>query len=359
MGTPDHTPSRRWPVAAKLLLVVLVATAVVAACTQALGIKDPSLQDGGTDTDAATDGTGGIDAAVDAATDGRAIDATIDAPVDAAIDAPPPQCTTGPCCSPGGTFEPTTKVCAMTTEFRCTDGCGGQPQQRTVSTSCSGTSAACNGQIVNGPFTNVGSACGAEQLCELQVGAQPRCAPCGFGCNPTADACRPAKLFLFQTVGAFQGGGTVTPVGGRAGADAKCFTDFTNRFANLACTAAHTHAVLSINAAEPISTMAGTFGIPINVPVHRANDDVLVSNTWNDFINPNLLTIAPPTSATPGNGFVWTGGNGADTCGGWGTSSVGSGIRGDTTSTTALRLSNDALACNLTSRLLCVCRSGP
>lgn len=151
-----------------------------------------------------------------------------------------------------------------------------------------------------------------------------------------------------------------TPIGGRAGADAKCFADIDTRFRSLACTAAHTHAVLSINAAETISTMAGTFAIPTDVPLHRGNDDVVVARNWIDFINPNLEALAPPSTAAAGFGNIWTGGfNGAATCGGWGTDSTGQGFQADTTQTNATRLALNGIACGGSNKLLCVCRSGP
>jgi hypothetical protein len=339
--------SRSWrSVGPRAFLAVAVLAALAAACNAIIGVKDPTLEDAG---------GGGSDAAIDSP-----IDSPIDAPIDA-IDGPPPECTTGPCCSPGGTFEPATTSCGpATTEFRCTDGCGGQPQQRTLQQFCSGTSAVCDGQVMMGAFTNVGSACSADQLCELQSGAQPRCAPCGFGCNGTTDACRPAKLFLVLTAGGFQGAGTTTPIGGRAGADAKCFTDINTRFPGLACTAAHTHAVLSISAAETIATMSATFNIQTDVPLHRGNDDVRVANHWIDFVNPNLDALAPLSTATVGNGFAWTGGfNGAATCNGWGTSSTTQGTRGDTRQTNAFRVALEGFDCQLSNKLLCVCRSGP
>jgi hypothetical protein len=341
--------SRSWRVGARAFLAVAVLAALAAACNAIVGAKDPTLADAG--------GGGGSDAGVDSS-----IDSAIDAAIDAAIDGPPPVCTTGPCCTPEGQFKPATETCESRTEFRCNgaSNCGAQPQQRTVTTSCSGTSAACDGAVVMDAFINVGSACTADQRCELQTGAQPQCSPCGFGCNATANACRPAKLFVVLTQGGFQGGGTVTPIGGRAGADAKCFADINTRFPGLACTAAHTHAVISISAAETIATMAGTFTIPTTVPLHRGNDDVRVANTWTDFINPNLDTLAPLSTAAAGAGFAWTGGfNGAATCGGWGTSSTGQGIRGDTRQSNATRVALDALDCQLSNKLLCVCRSGP
>jgi hypothetical protein len=347
--TVDST-RRRWrSIGARTCLLAIVATVLGAACTSLLAIKDPTLDDAG--------GGGGSDAAIDAAVD-SAIDGT---PIDSAIDGPPAVCTTGACCSPAGQFEPATKVCSTTTEFQCSGSCGGQPQSRMVQTSCSGTSAACDGTVVRGSFTNTGTSCSTDQICEPQGTAAPRCTSCGFGCNPTANACRPAKVFLLGTAGGFQGGGTAaTSVGGRAGADVKCATDFSNRFAALACNASHAHAVLTASASDTVGAMAVTFGIPTTVPVHRADDDALIVGTWNDFIDPNKILTNPatPNTVTPANRLVWTGANGVDTCAGW-TSTGANGVRGDTAQTSALRLSNDVLACNFTAHLLCVCWSGP
>jgi hypothetical protein len=326
--------------------MVIVAAVLAAACNSILAIKDPTLEDAG--------GGGGTDAAADAATD-SSIDGT---PIDGAIDGPPAVCTIGACCSPAGQFEPTTKVCNTTTEFRCSgaSSCGAQPQQRTVQQFCSGTSATCDGSVMNGAFTNTGPTCSADQICQLQTGAAPQCAACGFGCDPTANVCRPARVFVLGSAGGFQGGS----VGGRAGADLKCATDFSNRFPALACNSSHAHAIITVDNVDTIGGMAVRFSIPTTVPVNRADDNVIVTNNWNDLINPNLQLTNPatPNTITPANRLIWTGNNGVETCTGW-TVTTGTGVRGDTAQTSGLRFSNDSINCNLTSHLLCVCWSGP
>ncbi|HZJ63201.1 MAG TPA: hypothetical protein VFD36_06715, partial [Kofleriaceae bacterium] len=319
-----------------------------------LAIKDPTLEDAG---------GGGSDAAIDATPIDGAIDAAIDAAVDAAIDGPPAVCTTGACCSPNGQFEPTTKVCNTTTEFQCsgngTTNCAAQPQQRTVQTFCKGDSAMCDGQVMNGNFSNIGASCTADQLCQLNGTAAPTCTPCnGFGCNPTANACRPAKVFLLLSVGGFQGGF----FGNRAGFDARCAADFADpRFPDRGCNPSHAHAMVTINSADSIALMASRFGIP-TAPVHRVDDDAFVTGSWNNVIDSTQTLTAAPSSLAPGsaNALVWTGFNNSDTCTAWTSSaSAVSGNRGDTASATALRLSHSNLGCNLTAHLLCVCWSGP
>jgi hypothetical protein len=339
--------SRSWRVGARAVLAVAVLAALAAACNAIVGAKDPTLDDAG--------GGGGSDAAVDSSTD-----SALDAAIDAAIDGPPPVCTTGPCCTPEGQFKPATETCNTQTEFRCngSSSCGAQPQQRTVTTSCSGTSALCNGAVVNGPFSNTGPSCTTDQLCTLQTGAVPSCNACTFGCNPSANACRPARIYLLGTNGGFQGGSGIG-VSGRAGADQKCAAEFASRFP-AKCTPSHAHAVLTVSGTDSIGGMAGTFQIPTTVQVLRADDDAIVTNTWNDYINPNIILTNPatPNTTTPANRLIWTGANGSETCTGW-TVTTGTGVRGDTAQTSSLRLSNDSINCNLTSHLLCVCWTGP
>jgi hypothetical protein len=341
---PADRPRTQRSIGARAFLAVAVLAALAAACNAIVGAKDPTLEDAG--------GGGGSDAAIDSS--------TIDSSLDAAIDGPPPVCTTGPCCSPTGQFEPTTKVCNTTTEFRCSgaSSCGAQPQQRTVMTSCPGTAATCTGSVMNGAFMNAGSQCTADQVCTLQTGAVPSCNACTFGCDTSANACRPARIFLLGTNGGFQGGAGIG-VSGRTGADQKCATEFANRFP-AKCTPSHAHAVLTVSGTDNIGGMAGAFGIPTTVQVLRADDDVIVTNTWNDYINPNvqLTNPATPNTTTPANRLMWTGGNGAETCSGW-TVTTGTGVRGDTAQTSSLRLALDSINCNLTSHLLCVCWTGP
>jgi hypothetical protein len=330
--------------------MAIALAALAAACTSILAIKDPTLDDGG---------GGGSDAAIDSR-----IDAPIDAAIDAAIDGPPAVCTTGACCSPTGQFEPQTKVCDTTTEFQCasqtgTTSCGAQPQQRMVQTFCPGTSETCTGSVMPGNFTNMGPACGADQLCAIPNGAPPQCTACSFGCDPTANACRPVKLFLLLSVGGFQGGF----FGTRAAFDARCAADYADRtrFPDRGCNPSHAHAVISVNSADSMALMASKFSIPLGVPLHRVDDDAFVTGTWNNLIDSTLTLTAAPSSLPPGsaNALVWTGFNGLD-CTGWSSSSNGvSGDRGDTASATALRLNAANTTCNLTGHLLCVCWSGP
>lgn len=350
-----RTHSRSWrSIGARTFLAVAVVAALAAACNSILAIKDPTLEDAG--------GGGGSDATIDS----TPIDGAIDAAVDSAIDGPPPVCTTGACCSPTGQFEPATKVCNTATEYQCNgaSSCGAQPQQRTVQTSCSGTSAICDGAVTRGQFSDLGASCTADQVCELQGGGlSPRCTPCnGFGCNPTANACRPAVVYVLGSQGGFRGGpGAGVPVGGRAGADAKCATDFSSRFAALGCVTGHAHAVLTASVSDTIGTMAGTFSIPVTVPVHRADDDAPVADNWTAFINPNTLltNAATPDSVTPANRVVWTGFNGSANCMDW-TNASASGDTGDTAQkNNVLRFSTGTIGCTLNSHLLCVCWSGP
>ena len=190
---------------------------------------------------------------------------------------------------------------------------------------------------------------------------------CQFGCDPDTNACRPAKLWVFVTTGQFFGNG----IGGRAGADAKCLTAAAP-FANRACTAARTHAVITFDAGDAIGDMAGRFMIPNTVmgsatlvPVHRADDDTKVADSWNDLVTPNkapLTDVASATTApTDAASLVWTGFNSASNCTSW-TSNVqtvfGAFGRTRNANPAVTWLSQSTDTCNLLHHLLCVCWSG-
>jgi hypothetical protein len=197
------------------------------------------------------------------------------------------------------------------------------------------------------------------------------CVPanCQFGCDSNTNACRPAKLWVFVTTGQFFGDG----IGGRAGADAKCVTAAQPLPNLVACTAAaRTHAVITFDAGDAIGDMAGRFTIPNTVmgtatlvPVHRADDDTKVADSWNDLVTPNkapLTDVVNATTApTDAAALVWTGFNSASNCMSWGSRlSTVSGVFGRTRNAnpavTWLGQASDT--CNLLHHLLCVCWSG-
>jgi hypothetical protein len=240
-------------------LIAIATAALVTACSSVLGLKDPTLDEGGNPNDAA-----------------------IDAPVDAAID-------TGP--------------------------------------------AAC------------------------------RPADCPFGCDRSTNACRAEKLWVYLTTGSFLGngfGGTDVPATVRETTDARCFETASAMHAARACNRMRTHAVLFVNGGDNIAGMATRYSIPVTAPVHRADDDVLVANTWNDLIDTRAPRAPVSTAATEAAGIVWTGANTTSHCTNW-TSSADmgvNGVRGHTTLMVSTWMNRSSSACNLLARLLCVCWSG-
>jgi hypothetical protein len=196
---------------------------------------------------------------------------------------------------------------------------------------------------------------------------------CPFGCDTATNMCRPAKLWVYLTTAngspqSFLGdgfGGASNTV--RATTDTLCFTTATNTFAARACSRDRSHAILTISGADSIPAMSALYNIPTTVEVHRADDDVLVANTWNDLTDTTKAPRAPVASAASAAsealGIVWTGSGGANTCGGW--TSQGStasandnGVRGHTTLMVTTWMGRDVLTCNNLARLLCVCWSG-
>lgn len=195
--------------------------------------------------------------------------------------------------------------------------------------------------------------------------APAACMPsaCQFGCDPTTNACRDGKLWIFRTGGSFFGngfGGTDTPPDVRAGADGKCLVTYTAAYAMRQCNNNNVHAVLYVSSSDSIPLMATKYGIPTSVPVHRADDDVLVSNNWNDLTDPTKALRAPATTTPSGDDAnVWTGANGTATCSNWtsGMSSA-SGTLGHTDLTVSTWLSQGTSTCDLLFSLLCICWPG-
>lgn len=194
------------------------------------------------------------------------------------------------------------------------------------------------------------------------------CAPstCPFGCDPGTNACRPEKLWVYLTTGAFLGdgfGGKDAPPDVRTATDTLCFTTASQSFATRACSRDRSHAVLTINATDNIPAMATLYSIPTTVEVHRADDDVLVANTWNDLTDttkaPRAAVASATSAATEAAGIVWTGVGGSSTCVNWTSeAATDSGVRGHTTLTSTNWMVRDSAACNLLERVLCVCWSG-
>jgi hypothetical protein len=188
-------------------------------------------------------------------------------------------------------------------------------------------------------------------------------AACQFGCDTTTNACRDGKLWIFKTTGGTLGngfGGTDVPPTVRGGADGRCQVTYTQRFAMRECNSNNVHAILHISSTDSIPLMATKYSIPTNVGVHRADDDVLVSNNWNDLTDPTKTLRAPATTATTdAAGTVWTGANTSSTCRNW-TSAASSdtGTYGYTTRTEVTWLSAGVVACDGLAALLCICWSG-
>jgi hypothetical protein len=202
---------------------------------------------------------------------------------------------------------------------------------------------------------------------DAAIDMTPACVPaaCQFGCDPNTNACRDGKLWIFRTGGSFVGnafGGTDVPPTVRAGADGKCLVTYTNSFSTTRdCNTGNVHAILYVNSGDSIALMATRYGIPTNVEVHRADDDVLVSNNWNDLTDPTLPLRAPATTTPAGDdAIVWTGANGTATCTNWTSRMSGdTGSRGYTDRTNSSWLRQDTFRCDLLFSLLCICWPGP
>jgi hypothetical protein len=186
---------------------------------------------------------------------------------------------------------------------------------------------------------------------------------CRFGCDPSMNQCRANKLWIFKTSGTFLGnafGGTDTPPNVRAGADGRCLVTYLAAFSARQCSNDNVHAILYVTAGDSIALMAAKYNIPTDVEVYRAEDNVLVSNNWNDLTDPSKsLRAAATTAATDGEGLVWTGSISQNTCLNWTSGmSTDNGTRGYADRTDSAWLGEDFFRCDRLAALLCICWPG-
>jgi hypothetical protein len=189
-------------------------------------------------------------------------------------------------------------------------------------------------------------------------------AACPFGCDSTTNACREGKLWLFKTGGSFFGnsfGGMDVPPNVRGGADGRCLVTYMQSYTMRECKPGNVHAILHVSSSDSIPLMATKYSVPTNVPVHRADDGVLVSNNWNDLTDPTKTLRAAATTAPAGDdAMVWTGANGVASCANWTSrAATESGTRANTSVTSATWLRQDTFRCDLLFSLLCACWAGP
>jgi hypothetical protein len=219
-------------------------------------------------------------------------------------------------------------------------------------------SAMIDGPLIDGPLIDAA----------IDSPSGPTCVPanCPFGCDTATDMCRPAKLWVFLTNGGFLGdgfGGNVTiPSAARSGADARCLQTYVDAFPTLQCNPSRMHAVLSANSSDDaIGLMASRYSIPTAVEVHRATDDVLVFNNWNDLTDNTKSPRAPVDSAPAPNDVVWSGFGGGSNCNNWTShdpAPTAAGQTGRTSLMVPTWLARGSLGCDQFERLLCVCWTG-
>jgi hypothetical protein len=176
-----------------------------------------------------------------------------------------------------------------------------------------------------------------------------------FGCETGTTTCRPKKLWLFLSTGQYTGNG----FGARAGGDAHCLETYDANFTARSCSRSRVHAVLTIDGADTIGLMPTKFGVPIDVPVHRAADDVIVSDNWNLLTGLNVPRNPPANEASEALGTAWSGASGTATCSAWAAGDTSqSGAQAHATLTVTTWLNRGSVTCEKVARLLCMCWSG-
>jgi len=198
----------------------------------------------------------------------------------------------------------------------------------------------------------------------------PACdqAACPFGCEPDTTTCRPARLWVFATTNAYVGddfGGMGSMPVVRSVADFVCHLTAGTKHSTRGCTLDRTRAVLQVSDADSLALMATQYSIPTTAPVHRADDDQPVFDSWTDLIDPSKTPAAPVVNAaSEDQGIVWSGaipssGGTRSNCKDWrSASATDAGRRGHATLTSLDWLAFDTAGCDQPARLLCVCWSG-
>jgi hypothetical protein len=223
---------------------------------------------------------------------------------------------------------------------------------------------------IDSPITAIDAAIDAPTDAPIDSGPAA-CVPsaCTFGCDTATNKCRISSLYLYATTALLLGdgfGGIGANPTVRATSDALCFDTASTKFPARKCDSTRTHAVLSVSTSDSLDLMRTKYGIPLidergqPVEVHRADDDAVVSGTWNVFLDPQVAPRVPPTTATTvGAATIWTGSGESSTCKEWTSEAAGDfGEQGNTMITSMNWLRRGATPCDTLAHLLCVCWPG-
>lgn len=195
-----------------------------------------------------------------------------------------------------------------------------------------------------------------DAMPDMSTNACP--ANCEYGCKEPG-VCREGKLWVFLSTGAFSGMGLNGPTMARTFTDQACRTTADTLYARHGCAPARTHAILEVSVSDAIGGMKATYGIPANLEVLRAEDEVTITSSWDVLIGGTGVTSPATNTSTDPNdlsvGF-WTG-LGNLNCTNWSTAS-GDGRRGSASAVASNWLNRGATPCGDSRRLLCVCWAG-
>lgn len=94
------------------------------------------------------------------------------------------ECEAGPCCdTDAGLFLDDSEVCDEWDEFQCTSAdCGADAQEQSVSQVCSGESADCDGEVIEGGWETIDE-CGENDVCDTDNESYAECASCPGTCT--------------------------------------------------------------------------------------------------------------------------------------------------------------------------------
>jgi hypothetical protein len=125
----------------------------------------------------------------------------------------------------------------------------------------------------------------------------------------TSGGAKTSALFLFATTNSFNGNIRSGMATARLAADVQCSTTrATLTFPDNACT--QVRAMISLDAADSMANMPGTYGIPVNISVNGPNNFVIASD-WGSLIagtsGNSLVSVTPCQPRRTGGRFRLSG----------------------------------------------------
>lgn len=117
------------------------------------------------------------------------------------------------------------------------------------------------------------------------------------GGNNTSEELR--KIYIFSPTGFYNGN-----LGGRIGADNICGS---NLPMDLEEAGYETHAILAFDTRDDMASFPANYLIPTNETIYAHGTEVIIANSWADFMDGSLDANVRDAGVLPANTIYWTG----------------------------------------------------